>query len=122
MIFPLPLKGAIMVITLEQAQAGLAQFIDTELVPHLSGMKKIGLAAYSALAARNIASIVRQYQNHPAVAVMNIFDADGNLDIEKLYNALDPLFAEKQKIEVPMIGEFIFDHSDLEKLYRYMKG
>ena len=111
-----------MIITLEQAQTGLAQFIDTELVPHLSGIKKIGLAAYSAMAAQNIAATIRKYQNHPAIAIMGVFDADGNLDIEKLYNALDPLFAEKQTVEIPMIGEFIFDHSDLEKLYRYMKG
>ena len=109
-------------ITLEQMQMGLGQYIDNELLPHLSGMKKVGLAAYSVLAVQNFAEMVRKYQNHPAIAVMNIVNEAGEVDIDKLYTALEPLFAEKQRISIPLIGEFTLDNSDLEKLYRYMKG
>lgn len=109
-------------VTLEQMQTGLGQYIDTELLPHLSGIKKVGLAAYSVLAVQNFAEMVRKYQNHPAVSVMNVINGAGEVDIDKLYTVFEPLFAEKQKINIPLIGEFTLDHSDLETLYRYIKG
>lgn len=55
---------------------------------------------------------------------MDVIDTDGNVDIDKLYQAVAPQFAngEKQVINIPLIGDMTVDKSDLEKLYRYIKG
>ena len=109
-------------VTLEQVQNGIARYIAGELVPHLTGMKRIGLAAYSALASQNIANMIRKYKDHPMVSMMDVINEAGEVDVDKLYSVLDPLFLEKQTVSIPMIGDFTLDHTDLEKLYRYIKG
>ena len=112
-----------MLVTMNQVKNGLVKDIDSDVLPHLTGIKKIGLGVYTALAADNVVGLIEKYKVHPAVSVLNVIDAEGNVDIDKLYQALDPMFStgERQSINIPMIGELIMDRNDLEKLYRYMK-
>ena len=67
---------------------------------------------------------MEKYREHPAVAVLDMIDAEGNVDIDKLYQAVAPQFAngKKQTISIPLIGDMTIDRTDLEKLYRYIKG
>lgn len=111
-------------ITMQQAQAGLLKYIDTDIMPHLSGIKKIGLGVYAGLAGQNIAAIMERYRKHPAIEMLGVVDENGNIDIDALYRAALPMFAEGQKtaINLPLLGELTVDKSDLEKLYRYMRG
>lgn len=110
-------------VTINQVQTGLMKYIDNDVLPHLSGIRKVGLGIYSSLAANNISSIVMQYRDHPAVTVLNVLDKDGNVDIDQLYKAAVPMFADgsKQTINIPLIGDLLVDRSDVEKLYRYIK-
>ena len=109
--------------TMEQVKTGLMKYIDVDVLPHLNGFKKVGLGVYAALAADNAAQMAMQYKNHPAVAVLNIVDENGNVDIDRLYNTAIPLFSngQKQSINIPLIGEYLFDRGDIEKIYRYIK-
>lgn len=111
-------------VTMQQVKNGLVKYIDTDVLPHLTGIKKLGLGVYTALAADNLAGVLEQHKDHPAVSVLKIIDKDGNVDIDKLYQALAPQFSngEKQTISIPLIGDLTVDRSDLEKLYRYIKG
>ena len=111
-------------VTMQQVKTGLVKYIDTDVLPHLTGVKLIGLGVYTALAADNLVNVLNQYKEHPAVSVLQIIDKDGNVDIDKLYQAMAPQFAngEKQTISIPLIGDMTVDRSDLEKLYRYIKG
>ena len=45
-------------------------------------------------------------------------------DIDRLYQAVAPMFAtgERQTISIPLIGDMTVDKTDLEKIYRYIKG
>ena len=111
-------------VTVAQVKNGLVRYIDTDVLPHLTGMKRIGLGVYTALAAENLSGLVEQYRDKPAVSVLKVIDDQGNVDIDRLYQAFVPMFADgqKQTIEIPMIGELIIDRSDVEKIYRYIKG
>ena len=111
-------------VTMQQVKTGLMKYIDSDIMPHLSGFKKIGLGAYTALAAENVTGLVDRYKQHPAVAVLDVMDAEGNVDIDKLYQAVYPMFesGERHTISIPMIGDLTVDRTDLEKLYRYIKG
>lgn len=112
-----------MLVTMNQVKNGLVKYIDTDVLPHLTGIKKIGLGVYTALAADNVVGLMEKYKDHPAVSVLNVIDADGNIDIDKLYQSISPMFdsGERQSINIPLIGELIVDRTDLEKLYRYIK-
>lgn len=109
-------------ISVQQATQGISQYLDAEVLPHLSGAKKVGAGIYIALALQNAAKTVDKFKSHPAVAMLNIIDDKNMVDIDALYQVAFPMFAEKQRITVPLLGEMFFDQQDVEKIYRYMKG
>ena len=111
-------------ITINQFQQGLLRYIDTDIMPHLTGLKKIGLGVYVTLAANNISTILEKYKNRPAIEMLGVIDSENNIDIDNLYRAILPMMAEGQKIpiEIPMIGEIRVDKTDLDKIYQYMRG
>ena len=67
--------------------------------------------------------MLNRYIHHPAVEVLGVIDSENNVDIDALHKAISPMLAEGKKvnINIPLIGDFSVDKSDLEKLYRYMK-
>lgn len=111
-------------VTMQQFQNGVARYIDADILPHLSGVKRLAMGMYAGLAANNVGELLAQYKDHPAVSVLKVMDKDGNVDIDRLYSAAAPMFAngEKFAINIPMIGEMTVDKTDLEKLYQYIRG
>lgn len=111
-------------VTLQQIQRGLCKYIDTELLSQMSGLKKIGLGAYMALASNNLATLAANYIEHPAVKVLEITDPQGNVDIDKVYNVITPMFdaGAKHSVNLPIIGPVIIDRTDVDKLHRYIVG
>lgn len=111
-------------VTLQQIQRGLCRYVDTELLPKMNGLKKIGLGAYMALAANNLTTLAANYLDHPAIKILELSDAQGNIDIDKAYNAVIPMFdnGAKHSVDIPVIGSIILDRSDVDKLHRYIVG
>lgn len=107
-------------VTVKQVQTGIVRYVDNDLLPHLEGMKKIGLGIYMGLASENIGAAIQKYKDHPAVAMLNVVTDDGMVDIDKVYTVAKPMFDQKQSIDLPLIGRVTFDGSDVEKLYRYI--
>ena len=109
-------------VTIDQAMRGVAQYADNEIIPHLPTGKGIGAGIALALIMEGGKSRILALKDHPAVQMMGIMDADGNIDLERLYNAARPRFdGQKLPITVPIIGELRFDVSDLDKLYKYIQ-
>ena len=109
-------------ISLQQAQQGISRYIDAEILPHMTGIKKVGVGVYTALVLQNAAGAVEKLKTHPAISMLNVIGENNMIDVDALYKVAFPMFAEKQRINVPVIGELVFDQSDVEKLYRYLKG
>ena len=111
-------------VTLQQVQTGLFNYIDREWLPHMTGLKKVGLTAYMTLAAGNLTALAAKYINHPAIAGLGIVDEQGCVDIDKAYTAVIPSFnnGAKHSIELPLIGSVTLDRSDIDKLHRYILG
>lgn len=111
-------------VSMDQVKTGLVKYIELDLLPHLDGIKRIALGLYTSLAAENAVKLAMQHIQHPAVAMLNVIDEAGNVDLDKLYNTVVPMFADgkKETIRVPLIGEFRIDKSDVDKLYRYIRG
>lgn len=108
-------------ISVQQAEKGLMRYIDSEIMPKLTGWRKVGMGAYIALIARNGRSLIAKYKDHPAVAVLNVTDGE-SIDIDAVYNAILPYAGEAIKIDIPAIGEISLNREDIDKIYRYMKG
>lgn len=109
--------------TINQLQAGILKYINTDVLPHIEGWKKLAVGGYINLASANFPGLLMQIKNHPAVSVLGVFDDENNIDIDKLHAALDPMFesGEKYTVPIPMAGDLIINKSDLEKIFRYVK-
>ena len=109
-------------VTIDQAMRGLAQYADNEIIPHLPTGKGIGAGIALALIMDGGKSRILALKDHPAVQMMGIMDAEGNIDLERLYNAARPkVDGQKVPLTIPIIGELRFDVGDLDKLYRYIQ-
>ena len=47
-------------VTMQQVKTGLVRYIDTDVLPHLTGIKKLGLGVYTALAANNVVGLMEK--------------------------------------------------------------
>lgn len=109
-------------VTIDQAMRGAAKFADNEIIPHLPTGKGIGAGIALALIMDGGKSRILALKDHPSVQMMGIMDAEGNIDLDRLYNAARTRFdGQKLPVTVPIIGELRFDVSDLDKLYRYIQ-
>lgn len=110
-----------MTVTIDQAMRGAVRFADNEIIPHLPGGKGIGAGIALALIMDGGRSRILALREHPAVKLMQIMDEQGNIDLDRLYNAARPKFENKLSVSLPFIGELKFDQNDVDKLYKYIQ-
>lgn len=108
-------------VTIDQAMRGAAKFADNEIIPHLPTGKGIGAGIALALIMDGGKAQLLKLRENPAVKMMGVMDEDGNIDLDRLYNAARPRFENKLTVSVPLLGDLRFDQNDVDKLYRYMQ-
>lgn len=111
-----------MTVTIDQAMRGALRYADNEIIPHLPTGKGIAAGIALALIADGGREQLLALCKHPAIQLMQIMDDDGNVDIDRLYNAARPkLDGQRLPITIPVIGELRFDTNDLDRLYQYLQ-
>ena len=110
-----------MTVTIDQAMRGAMRYADNEVIPHLPGGKGIGAGIMLALIMEGSREKILTLRENPAIKMMQIFDDDGNIDLDKLYNAARPRFENKLSVSVPFIGDLKFDQNDVDKLYKFIQ-
>ena len=110
-------------VSINKVQAGFAKFVDSELVPALSGWEKIIVGGGSGLLAAKLPDIISKYTGSEIVSAMGLYDAEsGMIDVEALYNAIAPkIGAEKLPIKLPLIGITVkIGRPEIDLLYQYI--
>ena len=109
-------------VTIDQAIRGVAQYADNEIIPHLPTGKGIGAGIALALIMDGGKSRILALKDHQAVQMMGIMDEEGNIDLERLYNAARArVDGKKIPLTIPAIGELRFDVNDVDRLYKYIQ-
>lgn len=109
-------------VTIDQAMRGAAKFADNEIIPHLPMGKGIGAGIALALIMDGGKNRILALKDHPAVQMMGIMDEDGNIDLDRLYNAARTrVDGKKIPWDIPIIGELKFDVNDVDRLYKYIQ-
>ena len=109
-------------ITIDQAMRGVMRFADAEIGPHLPTGKAIGLGVALSLIAEGGNEQLLALRENPLIQTMGVMDEQGNVDLDRLYNAARPkLDGQKLPVTLPLIGELRFDVNDLDKLYKYIQ-
>ena len=108
-------------VRMDQVQRGLANFIDRELMPSLSGWDKVLVGGGAGLLSAKLPQIVAQV---PVAATIGLYDAASNqVDIDALYNAIVPhIGAEALPLKLPVLGIVVkIGRPEIDALYRYIK-
>lgn len=110
-------------VTMEQFKLGAINYIEAELLPLMTGWKRIAAATYVALAADNVEEMLMKAKDNPMVSILGVFDDKGMINEDRLHKALYTQMSASGDITVPIpvIGEFNFNKSDVDKLMQHIK-
>lgn len=109
-------------VNISQIQRGSARFVDEQIAPHFSGWQKAVVAGGAALLAANLPNIASTYAASPLIGALGVMDANGNVNIDALYNAFVPkLEGDKIPVTIPRIGTIKLGREELDLLVRYIK-
>lgn len=104
--------------TIERVQKGIAQYLDSEVVPKLKKnqgtLPSFAVAAYTSLVLANLPNTIKSLTSHPLVAFAGVIDDEENIDADSIIDQLDKAMpAEGLKINLPVVGGLTFYKEDL---------
>lgn len=101
----------------EQVINGLTKYIDTEIVNKVPGWKRWLLGSGIGIMLSNAEEVFNNLKNNEFVKMLNLIDGD-KINVDIMYKELKKQ-AEKgsANIELPMIGSFVLNTQDVDKLY-----
>ena len=100
---------------------GVAKYIDQEIVNKIPGWKRWVVGSGLGMMMSNTDTIYKELKNNEFVKLLNLMDEQGNINVEALYKELKKQ-AQKSSInvELPMVGSFILNEQDVDKLYNFI--
>lgn len=110
-------------INYEQVINGLVKFIDIEIVPKMSGFKRLAFGVGSGIVLRKSTEIYNNIKSNQMLHALDILDTNNNINVDLLKQEIENKMGnDKFDIDIPMIGVLSLDKSDLNKLYSYIKN
>ena len=108
-------------VTLNQVQNGIVKYLDAEITPNIIGWQKWVFGASVSIALSKITNIFNALKQNEFIKMLEILDENDNIDIDTLYREF---YKQAQKgaitFTVPVVGAMTLNHTDVEKLYRYI--
>ena len=102
-------------VSKEKVCAGISNYLDREIMPHLPPVKAIAAGTAAALYLRQLPALMDKIPRS-----MGISDDSGNVDLEAIRDVLSAKITDTVPVDIPMIGRMTFDKSEVDKLYRYI--
>lgn len=102
---------------------GIMNYIDNEILIKIDGWQKWVVGAGAGMLMSNTSELFNNLKNNELIKILNIIDADNNINVPKLYEEIRKQ-AQKGPVDVniPMIGTITLNATDVEKLYSYIKN
>lgn len=106
-----------------QIKNGLSNYIDNEMLPKMqdAGFKKIIFATGASLFLRKFEDTVSEYQSNTFLKMLNVFDENGNIDIDTVIDELcKQIPASGVAINIPLVGDIVLYTQDLNLVKQYI--
>ena len=102
---------------------GLTAYLDAEILSKLNGsLKAWMIGAVLEAIGDSTENVYRQIQSIPMIDALNLIDGE-NVDVDRAYALLRKQAQRGPATEkIPLIGPITFSVSDIDALYRYIKG
>lgn len=103
----------------EQLISGLGEYLQNEIFSKLDSKREFVAGLIYGILSSKIDNIISTLENTPLNGTLNIIK-DGMIDIDCLYTAAySQILRQKQiELDIPFLGNFIFNALDLKKLYK----
>lgn len=108
-----------MTVTLEQIQAGIIKYIDTEIGAKASGLTKFMVYFAAPSIPAMVTAKVEEFKTNPIFADM--FDENGNVKLDTVYKRAKSAISKSGKILIPKLNYFA-DETDVELLCNLIKN
>lgn len=108
-------------VSFGQVQQGFAQFLDNEIVSHLTGWQRWTLGALGGMAIARTTNLFGDLKKNPVVAMLGVIREDDMIDIDALYAEFKRQ-AQKSPatFSLPGVGVITLREDDVDKLYTYI--
>ena len=106
-----------MFVNTQQVQIGVTNFIENEIAKKAVGFNKFAVYFAMPVINKKLTSYIESFSSNPLTK--DLFDENNNVDIDAVYNMA--------KSAVQKSGQFVyygimFNESDIDKLYTYIRG
>lgn len=106
-------------VELGQVTSGISKYIDSEILPKISGLNRWIVGAGASMMLNNSSVIFNQMKENPVIKSMDVINKDDEIDIDKLYSSiLEQAKKSAVTFDVPLVGAITLKSSDVEKLYK----
>lgn len=106
-----------MEVTVQQIQMGVMHYIEQEIAQKAIGVKKFAIYFIMPHLTTKITTLIDQYRQSEMFATF--FNESGNIHLDELYRAAKDAIKKSGQVEYAGI---IFNETDVDKLYSYIKN
>lgn len=111
-------------VNINQVQRGVTEFIDREVIPHLSGFERIVVGGGAGLISSKLPAVMDNLMDNPMLSALSLYDKESKMvDIDAVYNAVKPYIgSEVFPVKIPVAGVTLkMGQNEIAKLYQYIK-
>lgn len=112
-------------VTMDQIERGIAQYIDRELLPNLprDGIKGFGLGMAATLLIKRGSGMLQQLSDNKALKQMGLIAPDGAIDLDAVQEAaLENMPPTGVPVSLPFGIVMRFKAEDVDKLCQYIRS
>ena len=113
-------------VTIDKVNRGVANYADAEIISKIADgeLKKVLLGAGLSLYINNLEKVIMSYKDNPLVSALGVFHPDGNIDIERIGEAIKANMSPSgTRIDIKLLGVNMTLHqSDIDNMIYYINN
>lgn len=93
-------------------------------MPKLDGKRQFLVGTMYGVSVGKADALIAEAAKSPAVRMLGVIHENGEIDIDALFEAAYAQMQAQQnlRLDIPLMGTFVFDADDLRELYQELKG
>lgn len=107
-----------MVVTINQINAGVIKFIDSEIMPKANDIGKFAIGFAAASIPAKVAGMINQFK--ATGMIDDLFDENGNIKLDEAYKRAKDAMSKVGQVKIPVI-RYNVDAVDIDTLYNLIK-
>lgn len=110
-------------VSISQIKTGISNYVDNEALPKMQGFNKVVFATGVSLILNKLESILDKYRSNELLKAIEVFDAEGNIDIDLVANEFVKHVPNSGlTFDIPIIGQIIIYPQDVNSIHHYISN